>query len=123
LRTTKGKLQLVMRSERRTRIVEFEVPLMTWYGKVGVTRRRAEVHDYVFDDGQVRALSEARELAGRAGLVLEVTDLSREGALRRILRTGLRGSGAGIQAGMSSRQSLKAGSVEAQDVTSQVCRP
>jgi hypothetical protein len=123
LKTTNGKLQLVMRSERRTRVVQFEVPVMTWYGKVGVTTRRATVHDYVFDEGQVRALSEARELACRSGLVLEVTDLSREGALRRMLRLGLRGVGSDVRARMSSRRSLKAKSEEFQDVTLPAFRP
>jgi hypothetical protein len=118
---TKGKLHLVMRSEKRTRIVEFEVPLMTWYGKVGVDRRRAKVCDYVFDQNQMRALGEARELASRSGLALEVTDLSRESALRRVLRVGLRGFSADVMAGMGSRQSLKATPVEAQDVTSPAC--
>jgi hypothetical protein len=83
-----GKLKLVMKSEKVARIVEYEVPLMTYYGKVGSTRRRARVYDYVFDERQMRALREARELASKTGLVLEVTDLTRQNALKRVIRLG-----------------------------------
>jgi hypothetical protein len=89
MKTTDGKLKLVMRSERVERIVEFQVPLMTGYGKVGTTKKWARVYDYVYDERQKRALTEARELARRTGLVLEVTDLSRQSALGRILRQAL----------------------------------
>ncbi len=89
LKTTDDKLQLVIRSAKTSRVVEYDVPLMTQYGKVGVDRKRAIVDDYIFDERQTRALSEARDLAGKLGLTLEVTDLSRQGVLRRILRLSL----------------------------------
>jgi len=89
LEATNGKLQLVIKCEKMVRIVEFDVPIMTRYGKVGVTKKWARVYEYVFDEGQMRALSEARELASKSGLILEVTDLSRQSALRRMTRQGL----------------------------------
>jgi hypothetical protein len=84
----KGKLRLVIRSRKTARVIEFEVPLMTWYGKVGVSRRRATIYDYVLDERQARAVKEARELAERTGFTLEVRDVSRQGVLSRILSRG-----------------------------------
>jgi hypothetical protein len=84
-----GRLKLVIKSEKVSRMVEFEVPLMTSWGKVGSERRRAIVYDYVLHETQELALSEARELARARGLTLEVTDLSRQGFLRRTLASGL----------------------------------
>ena len=89
LEATNGKLQLVIKCEKMVRIVEFDVPIMTRYGKVGVTKKWARVYEYVFDEGQMRALSEATELASKSGLILEVTYLSRQSALRRMTRQGL----------------------------------
>jgi hypothetical protein len=62
--------------------------LTAWNGQVFGTRRRVVVYDYVYDERQKQALEGARELATRTGLVLEVTDLSRRGGLRRMLRLG-----------------------------------
>jgi len=70
LEATNGKLQLVIKSEKMVSIVEFDVPIMTRYGKVGVTEKWARVYEYVFDEGQMRALSEARELASKSRLSL-----------------------------------------------------
>jgi hypothetical protein len=112
--TANGKLQLVIKSEKRVRMVEFDVPIMTRYGKVGVTKKRARVYEYVFDEGQMRALSEARELASRSGLVLEVTDLSRQSALRRMIRQGLSRIRLVARIDTGSRQSSKATPVETQ---------
>jgi hypothetical protein len=126
LETTNGKLQLVIKSEKMVRMVEFDVPIMTPYGKVGVTRKRARVYDYVFDEGQMRALSEARELARKSGLVLEVTDLSRQGALRRMIRQGLSRISLATRIEANPRQSSKT-TVETQaergSVSSQAARP
>jgi hypothetical protein len=61
--------------------------LTAWNGRVFGTRRRV-VYDYVYDERQKQALEEAREPATRAGLALEVTDLSRRSGLRRILKLG-----------------------------------
>ena len=44
------------------------------------------VYECVYDERQKEALREARELAARTGLILEVTDLSRQSAVRRVLR-------------------------------------
>jgi hypothetical protein len=103
---SKGKLRLVIRSKRTARVVEFEVPLMTWYGKVGVSRRRATIYDYVLDERQARALKEARELAERTGFSLEVRDVSRRGPLSRFLWRdwGDIGGEETTQRGSSSRQ-------------------
>jgi hypothetical protein len=103
---SKGKLRLVIRSKKTARMIEFEVPLMTWYGKVGVSRRRATIYDYVLDQRQARAIEEARELAERTGFTLEVTDLSRQGLLGRILRRdwGDIGGEETTQPGSSSRR-------------------
>jgi hypothetical protein len=127
METTNGKLQLVIRSEKMVRIVEFDVPIMTRYGKVGVTRKRATVYEYVFDDGQMRALSEARKLANASGLVLEVTDLSRQSALRRMVRQALSRISLTARIETGSRQALKTTTAETQAkrgaVISQAARP
>jgi hypothetical protein len=126
METTNGKLHLVIKSEKTVRMVEFDVPIMTPYGKVGITRKRARVYDYVFDEGQMRALSEARELAGKSGLVLEVTDLSRQSALRRMIREGLSRVSLATRIQTNSRRSSKT-TLETQAgcgaVNSQAARP
>jgi predicted DNA-binding transcriptional regulator len=89
MKAINGKLQLVIKSEKVRRFIEFEVPLMTSRGKVGVEKKRAIVYDYVLDETQKLALNEARELARERGLALKVTDLSRQGFLRRIVASGM----------------------------------
>lgn len=83
-----GDLRLVVRSRRVARLVEFDVPLFTPYGGAGSRTRRATVHDYVLDERQQRAVTQARELAARVGLAFEVTDLSKDGAVGRLRRAG-----------------------------------
>jgi len=92
---TNGKLRLVLRSKRvLVRTENYESSgvtsnsLTAWNGQVFSTRRRVMVYDYVYDERQKQALEGVRELATKMGLVLEVTDLSRRSALRRILRLG-----------------------------------
>ncbi len=62
---------------------------MSRWGKVGVEEKRAIVYDYVLDETQKLVLKEARELARERNLTLKVTDLSRQGFLRRIVASGL----------------------------------
>jgi hypothetical protein len=126
LEKANGKLQLVMKSERMVRIVEFDMPIMTRYGKVG-TKKRATVYEYVFDEGQMRAMSEARKLTNESGLVLEVTDLSRQSGLRRMIRQRLSRISLAARIEAGSRQSPKTTPAEAQAkrgaVISQGARP
>jgi len=91
-----GKIRLVLRSRRVARIAEFSIgggssnSLMSWYGPLFPSQqRKVMVYDYVFDEKQTKALGEARDLAKRTGLALEVTDLSRQNALERALRSSL----------------------------------
>ena len=93
---TNGRLRLVLSSKKvMVRTEEFESgcvssgSLLAWNGPLFVSRRRIAVYDYIFDEKQLCALSEARELASRSGLILEVIDLSRQSALKRVLRLGL----------------------------------
>ena len=127
MEATNGKLQLVIKSEKMVSIVEFDVPIMTRYGKVGVTEKWARVYEYVFDEGQMRALSEARELASKSRLILEVTDLSRQSALRRMIRQGLSRVSLAARIGTGSRQSSKTTPMGTQakrgTVISQAARP
>jgi hypothetical protein len=127
LEKANGKLQLVMKSERMVRIVEFDMPIMTRYGKVGATKKRATVYEYVFDEGQMRAMSEARKLTNESGLVLEVTDLSRQSGLRRMIRQRLSRISLAARIEAGSRQSPKTTPAEAQAkrgaVISQGARP
>jgi hypothetical protein len=84
---TNGKLQLIISSKKvLARIERFDVSTPGWNGQLYVSRRTVKVFDYVLDESQVRALKEAEELAARSGLTLEVTDLARQGALRRMWR-------------------------------------
>ena len=98
-----GKLRLVLRSKRVARISEFSSggvsssSVMAWYGPMFPSQKsRVVVYDYVFDDKQKKALDEARDLAKRTGLVLEVTDLARQNALERALRSSLSKAGGAI---------------------------
>ena len=88
MKTTNSKLQLVVRSKKvLARIERFEVPVMTMDGRVRfIDKGTLKVYDYLFDEAQQRALRESQELAQRSGLVLEVTDLTRQSPLRRIFR-------------------------------------
>lgn len=88
METSNGKLQIVVRSKKvLVRDERFDVPVMTQDGRVSfINRGTLKVYDYVFDEAQARALRESRELAKRSGLALEVTDLSRQSLLGRMLR-------------------------------------
>jgi hypothetical protein len=90
--TSNGKLQIVVRSKKvLARVERFEVPLMTEDGRIRfINKGELKVYDYVFDEAQERALRETRELADRSGLALEVTDLTRQSLLQRVLRSALR---------------------------------
>jgi hypothetical protein len=96
LESESGKLRLVLRSKRVARVAEFRGAggspnsLMAWYGPLTPSQKsRTVVYDYVFDEKQTKALGEARDLAKRTGLVLEVIDLSTQNALERALKTNL----------------------------------
>lgn len=123
METANGRLQLVVSSKKvLVRVERIEDSFMTWDGQVRVNRRRVKVYDYVFDDGQVRALKAARDLASASGLELVVTDLARQSALRRIMRSGMGRLGAQWRA----KTSPKAAPTLAQGpevIRPQVCRP
>lgn len=96
MESEEGKIRLVLKSKRVARVTEFvggavsPNSLMSWSGPLFPSQKsRVMVYDYVFDERQAIALGEARELARRTGMVLEVTDLSRQNALERSLRSGL----------------------------------
>jgi hypothetical protein len=87
--STNGRLRLVLSSKKvLVRVDLVEHSLLAWDGTVHVRRRWVRVYDHVLNEKQTSALSGARELAARKGLTLEVTDLSRQSALRRIFRLG-----------------------------------
>ena len=115
MEATNGKLRLMLRSKKvLARIEEFESggvssnSLMAWNGQLFASKRRVAVYNYVFDDTQMQALCEARELARKAGLILEVTDLSRQNALKRVLRSGLGMTGGRVRPRLNSSQSSAA---------------
>ena len=95
LQTSNGKMRLFLRSRKvLARIEEFQSggvnsnSLLAWNGQLLVNKRTVRVYDYIYDEGQTRALAEARELARRTGISLVVVDLTREGLLARILSLG-----------------------------------
>jgi len=103
LESENGKLRMVLRSKRVAKIAEFSGgggssnSVIAWYGPMFPSQKKmVMVYDYVFDDKQTKALDEARDLARRSGLVLEVTDLSRQNALERALRSSLSKAGGAI---------------------------
>jgi len=132
LESESGKLLLVLRSKRVARVAEFSSvggspnSLMAWYGLLTPSQKsRTVVYDYVFDEKQTKALDEARDLAKRTGLVLEVSDLSRQNALERALKSSLSRVGGAI---VRLRLDLKAlrGSQESsyeRMIRQQACRP
>jgi hypothetical protein len=127
LETSNGKLQIVVRSRKvLVRIEKFDVPVMTQDGRVRFFNKGTlKVYDYVFDDAQSRALRETRELASRSGLTLEVTDLTRQGLLTRMLRSALRKGDAQVwldaRSWLSSRTAKKS-QERCEDVSSPVAR-
>ena len=86
------------------------------------------MYDYLFDEAQERALRETRELAGRSGLVLEVTDLTRQSPVRRMLRFLLARnsplwSAPNLIVGSSSERAPALGQDECLEISSPVVRP
>ena len=127
MRTTNGKLRLVLSSKKVARIEEFVTgapsgSLMAWNGQLFANKRRIVVYDYVFDDAQMHALSEARGLAMRTGLVLQVTDLSRRSPLKRALDSGFGRIAGQLRLRTGAKPSLVAVQ-ECDCVSSAVCPP
>ena len=85
-----GKLQMVVRSKKTlARKVGYDVSLRGSDGLYYVTRRTVKVYHYEYDEEQKRDIDEARELAERSGLELEVSDLTRQGLMKRIVGLAL----------------------------------
>jgi hypothetical protein len=61
------------------------IPYSTPIGLI-ITTKRVVLYDYLLDGEHEEVLREARELAARTGSRLVVSDLSREGLARRLLR-------------------------------------
>jgi hypothetical protein len=132
LESENGKIRLFLRSKKVARIAEFggvtssPDSLLAWHGPSFPSQiRRVIVYDYVFDDKQTKALDEARSLAKRTGLTLQVTDLSRQNALERALRSSLGAVGGTIA---RLRPDLKAtrgprSPASEKMVRQQVCQP
>ncbi len=57
----------------------------------GVTKF-AVMYNYALDAGQSKALDHARELAAASGACLQIVDLARESAVRRVIRRIIRRS-------------------------------
>lgn len=126
--TKNGRLRLVLRSRKvLARVEDFDSnsvlsnSLMAWNGQVFGSRRRVMVYEYVFDERQTQALREARELSEKTGLTLEVTDLSRQSALKRVLRSGLAMVSAQVRPRSDSRPSLVSG--DSDRVRPVACQP
>ncbi len=88
MRSSSGKLQLVVRSKKvLARIERFDVPVMTQDGRISfINKGTLKVYDYLFEEAQANAVREAQGLARRSGMVLEVTDLTRQSSLKRLAR-------------------------------------
>ena len=92
MEANKSKLKLIVSSRKvLVRIEGFDVHVDDGRGYSYRGLKRALVYDYVLDDEQTRAMKEAKELARRTGMRLEVTDLTRSNFLKRLLVTGPRG--------------------------------
>ncbi len=127
-----GKIRLVLRSKRVARVAEFgggavsPNSLMSWYGPLFPSQKsRVVIYDYVFDDKQARALDEAKDLAKRTGLVLEVTDLSRQNALNRALRSSFSKVGGAIARARLDLRALRGSQESSYErmIRQQACRP
>jgi hypothetical protein len=132
LESEKGKIRLVLKSRRVARVAEFgggavsTNSLMSWYGPLFPSQKsRVMVYDYVFDDRQAKALDEARDLARRTGLVLEVTDLARRSALESALRSGLGRVGGAIARARLDLKALRGPQESSYErmIRQQACRP
>ena len=128
METTNGKLRLFVSSKKvLARVENYEVSFRTPDGQLHVTRKAARIYERVLDEGQESALRESRELAGRRGLALEVTDLSQQGALGKIsmLVFGRNRAPATLERGsvLSAKAPLEVSQEECGEVTSLVSRP
>jgi hypothetical protein len=117
-----GKLRLVLKSKKiPVRMERFQSgsivngSLRAWNGPLFVSTRTFIEYEYVFDDVQKVALTEARDLAARTGLALEVVDLSRQNILKRWLGTlklrFIAGTGLSARTGSRTEASLHAESM------------
>jgi hypothetical protein len=108
-----GKLKLVLRSKKvPVRVERFQSgsmvsgSLRAWNGPLFVSTRTFVEYEYVFDYFQNIAMTEARSLAARTGLLLEVVDLSRQTILKRwlgVLRMKFAtGNGLGVKTGVQT---------------------
>jgi hypothetical protein len=130
LKSTNSKLQLVVRSKKvLARIERFEVPVMTQDGRVRfISKGSLKVYEYLFDEAQERALRETRDLAARSGVVLEVTDLTRQSPVRRMLRflfarNSPLWSAPNLVVGLGSASTPAVGQDECLEISSPVARP
>ena len=132
MESEKDKIRLVLKSKRVARVTEFgggavsPNSLMSWYGPLFPSQKsRVMVYDYVFDDKQAKALHEARDLAKRIGMVLEVADLSRQNALERALRSGLGKIGGAIARARLDLKALRGSQESSYErmIKQQACRP
>ena len=128
MEATNGRLRLVLKSKKvLARVEDFDSnsvlsnSLLAWNGQVFGSRRRVMVYEYVFDERQTQALREARELSEKTGMTLEVTDLSRQSALKRVLRSGLTAIGAQVRPRLDSKHSLASEGTDR--VRPVACRP
>lgn len=132
LESERGKIRLVLKSKRVARVAEFgggALPpnsLMSWYGPLFPSQKsRVMLYDYVFDDKQAKALEEARDLAKRSGMVLEVTDLSRQNALERALRSSLGRVGGAVARARLDLRALRGSQESSYErmIRREACRP
>ena len=132
MESEKGKLRLVMKSKRVARVTEFgggpvsPSSLMSWYGPLFPSQKsKVMVYDYVFDVNQAKAVDEARDLAKRVGMVLEVTDLSRQNAVQRALRSGLGKLGGAVARARLASKALRGSEESSYErmIRQQACRP
>ena len=91
METDCGKIRLVIQSKKvLVRIEDYAQPIITPGGQVVHSKTgKVRVYDYVLDENQRRTIADATELARKSGMILEVTDLSRQSFVRRAISSGL----------------------------------
>ena len=91
METDCGRIRIVIQSKKvLVRMEDYSQPVVAPGGRVvHLKRGQVKVYDYFLDENQRRTIADATELARRSGMVLEVTDLSKQSFVRRVIRSGL----------------------------------
>ncbi|MCL4519083.1 MAG: hypothetical protein M1587_07795 [Thaumarchaeota archaeon] len=87
-RNTTDKLKVVVESRNRpVRVTEYVTSSILFSGCIGCrVRRKAVISELALDLDQARIIQKARAIADKLGIGIEIIDLGKQNAIRRLVR-------------------------------------